>query len=285
MQRLGGFMFVLVLGCGDSAGDPMSGRLDSSQPPTAGSSGSTGGGGGLGGGAAGDGGATGSTTGGADASAAGGAGGAGGAAGTTAGDTGAAREASTPPVDTAAAMQELSELIDGLPAPTTDCRGATGFIIGCVSVSGTLAGTEFDFSCVDDGGLVYVIGQGGGVQCRGELSGRPLNINLQLGPVQPRSEGEFAAATATDDTCLWFDDLENDVQSHRNGIYQLEGTHERRLAVLGSAEITVPRDDLCMEGEFAASYSPRASCTPDADGFGCETVRVRGTFSAFPIVR
>jgi hypothetical protein len=271
MKRLACIMFVLVLGCRDSSGDPM---IDG--PDSAGSGGSIGGGGGVAGGTAG------STSAGAGSGAAGGAGG---AAGTSTGAAGTAGDASLPPVDTGAAMQELSELIDGQSAPTTDCRDATGFIIGCVSVSGTFAGTELDFSCVDDGGLVYGTGPGGGVQCRGDLSGRPLNIDLRLGPVQPRSVGELAAAAASDDTCLVFDDLENDVQSHRNGIYQLEGTHERRLAVLGSAQLTMPSDKLRMEGEFAASYTPRGSCMPDADGFGCETVHVRGTFAAFPIIR
>ncbi|HMI94302.1 MAG TPA: hypothetical protein VK509_23180 [Polyangiales bacterium] len=197
---------------------------------------------------------------------------------------GGAADAAVPPVDTEAATKALAEISQGLAAPAVDCRESKPFSIGCVSVSGTYGGTAFDFSCVDKGGLVYAVNQGGGVQCEGDVSGHPLNIDLHLGPLQPRSMGEFAAASASKDTHVAYLDIDRSVGSHRNGIYQLEASYERRFAVVGSAEIAAMVNKLRMDGEFAASYTP-GNCAPNADGFGCETVLVRGNFAAFPIVR
>ena len=274
MELLAAVVWVLALGCGDSSGS-MSNGGDSNMPPDASGSGGSGGNGGSSSGSGG------SATGGAGVP------GVAGTAGGESGAGGAAGDASDPvtPVDTSAAANALSEIAEGLPPPTVDCRGSESFQIGCVSASGLYAGVAFDFSCEDDGGLVYVVGSGGGVQCRGEVSGLPLQVNLRLGPVQPRSPGEFAADAATDMTFFSVEHFDREFQTHRNGIYQLEGKYERSLAIVGSAEIDASSSKLRMDGEFAASYMPTGSCAPDSNGLGCDVVRARGTFAGFPIIR
>jgi hypothetical protein len=277
MPRFATLVFALLLGCGDDASSSMDGGMN------AGGSSGIGGSGGSGGSGSGGDGAAGRPP---DAMAGRGGTGGGAAGSDAAGDGG--RDAggdggSDAGVDHGEAAEVLSELSEGLTAPTMDCRTAEGFIVGCVSASGTYNDTPFDFSCVDDGGLVYVSNDGGGVQCRGEVSGDPFHVNLNLGPAQPRAPGAFAVASANADTWLSFQHFARELQSHRNGVYELEGTYDRRLAVVGSAELDA-NEKLIMEGEFAASYTPASTCTPDASDFGCDTLKVRGNFAAFPIV-
>ena len=72
-------------------------------------------------------------------------------------------------------------------------------------------------------------------------------------------------------------------ESYSSDGFQLGGSHDYELRIAGEGLIGEARFDATKtsefaRGAFAVSITPKAGCTPDGDGFGCDTVRLRGTF-------
>jgi hypothetical protein len=74
------------------------------------------------------------------------------------------------------------------------------------------------------------------------------------------------------------------VTSHSDGEFLIFDTHTIEGRIAGDAFVQAAdsgqKASEFARGVFAVSLTPRTTCMPDADGFGCDAVRIRGTFSA-----
>jgi hypothetical protein len=74
------------------------------------------------------------------------------------------------------------------------------------------------------------------------------------------------------------------VSSQTDETFLLSDTHQIEIRIAGEAFLGPGRSagntSEFARGVFAVSLTPLPTCMPDAEGLGCDTVRLRGTFSA-----
>jgi hypothetical protein len=271
--------------CGDddSSSDDDNGSAGDGGKPSGGSGGSAAGGGAAGGGAAGDG---------------AGKAGSGGSAGS--GDAGGDLNGADPPKLSDVDLT-LGGFNDDLPAPERDCLALDEApLVGCISISGEYNSEPFDFFCMDSSPAVTALRANGAYAngCRLQFAeDDKLLVALRLGSgAIPAVPYEFSYSLPPGDDPLTHVEFERPARALETHAPDTSGqlefvlgdTHEQEMRTAGVAEYgpgwSAGKTSAFTKGTFAASLRPKDGCDVDAEGFGCDEVRLRGNFWTRPEV-
>lgn len=179
----------------------------------------------------------------------------------------------------------LGGLNQDLPEPPLNCLGMEEPSSGCISFTGEYNGTPFEGQCQ---GPSASVGTGGGqrnIGCRTDLADGEFRVVVLLGEdlVAPLPRA-FALSAAPDGSGLTAVHVYHYGRMFFSGTQQAAAVHVYDPRVAGISYFGPGWSDTYMSefqrGVFATTVEPKADCVPDASGFGCDTVRIRGSFSA-----
>jgi hypothetical protein len=223
--------------------------------------------------------------------------GASGAAGSSAGGSGgtAGMAGGIDMVDTvppAVSTFDVSGLSADLAPPSggDSCLETPFTDVGCLTMSGEYNGEPFDFECVNSSGPIVrtflpqdslrVVG------CGQEFAGGELYLSVLLGAplFAAPLPSEFSVLNSPDaemSSQIAFEHEARALGTHEADGFAMAATHTFEARIAGENWLAGVSDypSELARGAFAASLTPLPTCMPDADGLGCDTVRLRGTFN------
>jgi hypothetical protein len=282
----------LGVACGDGSspgtqgtgGDGSSGGAGGASLSTGGSGGGTAGLAGMGSGASGGFGGTSGTSGMGGTSAS-----TGGTPAATGGTSGGSGGGGAP--DLSGLDLTLGGLNQDLPVPSLDCTVGPTPTNGCMSWTGEYNGARVDGSCQDTVRRAYFyIDKSRAMECDFSLSPKDaFGVALSLGVSSMGSPPPHAfslnAPPQPDVDAAGFLALFRDTRNlsvDAAGTFDQGVTHDFTWRVTGASAdvpgLAAGKTSEAVMGVFAVTFEPKPSCAPDASGFGCDRIRVRGTF-------
>jgi hypothetical protein len=171
-----------------------------------------------------------------------------------------------------------------LPAPGMPCEERDLSTAQCAAISGVLDGEPVDVQAY--GRAAYVFLDGGYRAAAlgwdladGELAEVVIRIGMQTAPIAPATFSASSEDAGASDSYVGFSAESRAFESHVDGMPI--ATHEIEWRIAGELWFAQNRPDGPRHEQvlasFALSITPKPDCTKDADGLGCETLRLRGT--------
>ncbi len=212
-----------------------------------------------------------------------------------AGDSGAGSDSSVLPEDgmlgrlpDASWDTTLGGFNQDLSEPSTPCEVRESRTAGgCMSVSGTYNGEPFDGQGYASTAFVHVGNDYRGAGMDYEIGPDDImristKIGMLVAPTAPSTfEAPVPGIDPTDAQVLVMRDARN-FESHDSYNEPL-ATHDIEYRMAGELWFAQSRPDGPRHEQvlanFAVSITPLPDCQPDADGFGCDEVRLRGTMT------
>lgn len=190
----------------------------------------------------------------------------------------------------------LGGLNQDLPEPPDDCLTApepSGFSGGCLDWTAEYNGTLVQSAsfCTTGAERAYVYaGNLRFARCYGSPPMPELGIGVALGdgalgPLgSPYKVFTVSGPPVDFETTgyIYMQDEARNLVTYEVSRTNIMDTHDYSFRIAGVSNPTEPYDTQkhpeTLKGVFAATATPKAGCVPDASGFGCDTVRVRGSF-------
>jgi hypothetical protein len=177
-----------------------------------------------------------------------------------------------------------------LPTPMHDCLDGKEYE-GCVSFSGEYNGAPLDVRYMDTSVGVVLLSADSSrrVGCHADLSAEDeffvsLTFGASLFSELPTTFELVPPLDARLATYVSFSRDRRKLLSHSDDQFVLGETHKIESRMTGEGFLGPGRSagntSEFTRGVFAVSLTPLPTCMPDAEGLGCDTVRLRGTFSA-----
>jgi hypothetical protein len=170
-----------------------------------------------------------------------------------------------------------------LPAPRLTCEVRDGPAGLCVVISGVYGEQSFDQHPPANPAYVHLDGGSRQVGITVELGTDDVlfvatKIGMQVAPIAPSTFEVPSAGVDPADSFVLVEREARRFESHVDG--QPVATHDVESRLAGELWFAQRADDAPRQEQvhahFALSVTPKAGCTPDADGFGCDTIRLRG---------
>lgn len=188
----------------------------------------------------------------------------------------------------------LGGLNQDVPAPAVGCTSADTPEVGCLTWTAEYTGIPMSGACETyvDKAIVFTGGIRRSMACTETVGvGDDMTVGLGTGQAAIGTEPsvfEVSAPPVPDPEAMGSVSIFRDARNfatHVGGDYALDTTHDLTFKIAALAKQIpgigsyVGKTSEVVEGYFAATLEPKSTCAPDASGFGCDRVRVRGTFN------
>ena len=171
-----------------------------------------------------------------------------------------------------------------LPVPSMACEIKDVSTSQCAAISGVYNDQPFDVQAYGRVAYVYIDG-GFRAAALGWTAGPDdtIEVTTRIGahtaPVTPSTFEAPAPGVDPTDTWVGIRREARAFESHADDVPV--ATHDVEWRIAGELWFAqrapeAPRLEQVL-ASFALSITPKPGCAPDADGFGCDTVRLRGT--------
>lgn len=174
-----------------------------------------------------------------------------------------------------------------LPAPSVDCL-TQEVAFGCMSISGEYNGEVFEMVCSEN---TFSIGNDARhiFGCRKDIAAGDFLVEFIIGSNVVHTP-PFAFEVSAPEPRIFYDtwNRTRDAKTYLYrtfSMYQLATTHDQEYCATGTSEYDMDRfgnEHWRVQGTFGVSHTPKDTCVPDTMGFGCDAVRFRATFRAYP---
>lgn len=189
--------------------------------------------------------------------------------------------------DAGASLDDIDLTLGGLnqdlPAPARDCLQTLEPSLVCLSFTGDHIGAPIAATC--DTGSSGSNGTSRNLECTVDTAAGKVRVVIRLAAAlvapAPRAFEFFSPPTNDPNTSVRVYVSDRNVNT---GGKEALLSHDLQVAVAGLSYHgpgwNPSRTSEFERGTFAITSTPKAGCVPDDMGFGCDSIRIRGVFSA-----